>query len=458
VLRVGGTAAPPSAILPHRQRAPPAVAAWLVLALAGPAGAEVDAALLARHDGERVAEVLVDGARVTRDYVIRREIRTRVGEPLDPDVVRQDVVRLANLGIFASVTPIPEDSGPGEVRLRYVVREIPSWLPTVAMTYTEQNGFSVGPGLVAPNLTGRDLNVSAKAFFGGTRQYIAKVQWPWISGENHLSLDFEAARRERYDTLNEFQEASDELLPWVGRYLGEHGRVGASLGYLDTKSDVYGKTLSPDNKDRLHRFGARLGWDTRDSWIDTRHGWQSEIELLKTGGVLGGDGDFVTLDLDLRRWQPIGTRQKVMITGLLTLQSGVVGRDLPVYLQYHLGGANTIRGYDVDVLGKTLYGRDQLIGTVEYSYTVVPMRHFKLWKFTVPLGLQVCTFLDAGIAWTEPGDFALRRARAGGGVGLRLLNPFTDIVRLDVGWSPEGGLNFHFASGLKPVRQRDRLR
>ena len=70
----------------------------------------------------------------------------------------------------------------------------------------------------------------------------------------------------------------------------------------------------------------------------------------------------------------------------------------------------------------------------------------------------IAGFVDAGIAWTESRDFALKRARAGGGVGLRLLNPFASVVRLDLGWSPEGGLRFHFAAGLKSARQRERLR
>jgi hypothetical protein len=32
------------------------------------------------------------------------------------------------------------------------------------------------------------------------------------------------------------------------------------------------------------------------------------------------------------------------------------------------------------------------------------------------------------------------------------------MVRFDVGWSPEGGFHFHFASGSKPAAQRLRIR
>jgi outer membrane translocation and assembly module TamA len=67
-------------------------------------------------------------------------------------------------------------------------------------------------------------------------------------------------------------------------------------------------------------------------------------------------------------------------------------------------------------------------------------------------------FTDAGIAWSEPRELAMNRARAGVGGGLRLLVPGTEMVRFDFGWSPEGGFHFHFASGTKPVAQRQRLR
>ena len=61
-------------------------------------------------------------------------------------------------------------------------------------------------------------------------------------------------------------------------------------------------------------------------------------------------------------------------------------------------------------------------------------------------------------AWTDSREFALDRARGGVGAGLRLLVPGSEMVRFDMGWSPQGGFNFHFASGSKPVAQRQRIR
>ena len=123
----------------------------------------------------------------------------------------------------------------------------------------------------------------------------------------------------------------------------------------------------------------------------------------------------------------------------MSLQSGEVGVDIPEYAQYRLGGANTIRGYDVEKLGRELFGRNQLLGTVEYSFRVVPPRLFSMWKLNFRLGLELALLGDVGVAWNESHELNSRRTRAGLGAGVRLLVPGSDMVRVDVGWSPEGG-------------------
>jgi hypothetical protein len=63
-----------------------------------------------------------------------------------------------------------------------------------------------------------------------------------------------------------------------------------------------------------------------------------------------------------------------------------------------------------------------------------------------------------GTAWSDANEFTAKRARGGGGAGLRLLVPGSEMVRLDVGWSRQGGFQFHVAGGTKPAGQRNRLR
>ena len=407
---------------------------------------------LGAYAGRSVTSIAIRGHETTREEVIRREIRAAVGEPFVVETAAADIQRLDNLSVFAEVDV--EGTGDGDgVALTYTVKEMPAWIPWAGFTYTEQDGFSAGPKFSALNLGGRAISLGARAYFGGARQYSARLTWPWISG-NHVSLDFYGARLSRSDTLNDFKETSYEFTPSVGTWLGEHGRLNGKFSLFRMKSDVDGKTLSPDNQDTLPRLGVSLGWDTRDSWRYPRRGWQNEIELWRTDG----DGHFWSTNLDVRRWLALGERQRFLLSGLASLQTGVVGVDVPEYLVYRMGGANSIRGYSIEDLGKRLYGKNQLIGTVEYSVNLAPLRRWDIWKFALRLGIDAAVFTDAGIAWSESQDLMMKRARAGLGAGLRLLVPGSEMVRFDLGWSPEGGFQFHFASGSKAVAQRQRIR
>jgi outer membrane protein insertion porin family len=427
------------------------LAAVLVLA-AAPASAQAVMGPLAQHQGRTITAIAIEGHRVTRDDVIRREIHSAVGDPLRTDVVMDDVQRLDNLSVFAQ---IQVDAQPFEhgVRVVYRLKEMPSWVPFPGFSYTEQDGFSAGVKVSALNLAGRAISLSANAYFGGAEQYTARVAWPWIGG-NHVSTEFYGALINRTDTLNEFEETSYELTPEVGAWLGEHGRLKGKLSFFRMQSDVDGKTLSPDNDDHLFRFGLSVGWDSRNSWRFPRGGWQNEIELWRTVG----DGSFWSVNLDSRRWIPVTGRQRLMLSGLASLQSGTVDEDVPGYLIYRMGGANSIRGYSIEDLGRRLYGKNQLIGTAEYSFNLLPLRRWDIWKFALSLGLDFALFTDLGIAWSESRDLAAHRARAGVGAGFRLLVPGLEMTRFDVAWSEEGGFQFHFASGTKPVMQRRRLR
>lgn len=412
---------------------------------------------LANFEGRVVGAVEIEGRKVTQEGVVTREIHTKVGKPFDVDTVLADVRRLRNMRIFSEIGVDVEPLEDERVRVRFRLEEQNPWIPTLAVKFTEENGLSIGPGFSSVNFAGRNIRLNASAIFGGTTQIWADFNWPWITG-HHVGLRGRLAHIERTDTLNEFEETSNEFTLRPSRFLGEHGRLGAGFQLLSVASDRDGKTLSPTNKDDLITLEASIGWDTRDSWINPRGGWKNELVLSKTGGALGGDGDFWTLILDVRRWLGTTGNQRLMLSGLTSLQSGEVGVDVPEYLQYRLGGANTIRGYDIEKLGRTLFGKNQLLGTAEYSFLVVPTRRFDFWKLSIRLGLEIALFGDVGVAWNESRDLNARRTRAGGGAGIRFLNDGNQMVRVDFGWSPEGGFFVHLAGATKPERQRKRLR
>lgn len=412
---------------------------------------------LAVFSGRKVGTIDLEGLRVTKEYIVRREIWTAPGDTLDLALLHQDVTRLENLSIFAEVLiSISPGSGDG-VRVLFTFREMPAVIPVIAFLYTEENGFSIGPGVSSLNLTGRAISLSGRAFVGGADQYWVRSILPWIAG-NHFSIDFYAAELSRPDIRNNFNERSAELTLKMGTYLGEHGRLLGRATRLVMESDVPGRTLDPSNRDGLRSLWATVGWDSRDSYRKPRRGWQCELEAGQTGGPLGGDGDFGTLTLDIRRWLPFGRSQKTLLSGLVSLQGGEVGIDFPEYLRYHIGGANSVRGYPVQGPDETLAGKSQMIGTVEHSFTLFPVRRFDVFAWSFGVGLDAALFGDAGVAWNEASDCSLDRTRTGVGGGVRLLVPGAEMMRLEVGWNGMNDPVFHFAVGSKPSAQRSRVR
>ena len=136
-----------------------------------------DPAAFAPFEAKPVARIEYSGNRVTREFVITRELETKVGEPLRLDTLRADLVRLENLGVFADtrVVPPPRAKASGSASSSARCRPV---IVYPSFSYTEENGFSYGPALSTLNLAGRGIRLSAKVFFGGASQRFARLPGP----------------------------------------------------------------------------------------------------------------------------------------------------------------------------------------------------------------------------------------------------------------------------------------
>ncbi|MBT3341921.1 MAG: BamA/TamA family outer membrane protein [Gemmatimonadetes bacterium] len=405
--------------------------------------------------GQVISSIEIVGARVTRDFVIRRELATRIGQAFDPQKLAADLQRLDNLDIFSSVQVDRQPQPDGTLHLVLRVRELPPVVPYITYDINDQNGWSFGPAIKSVNFLGRDVFVAGFALFGGRDSFLIDLNQPWWRG-NHVSLGLIASRDVRDNDLDGFMETASEFTPRLGTWIGAHGRAAVMVSYMRFQADRQQVLLSSRGDDELLRLGGSIGYDSRDAWGNPHHGWLNELELWKTGGPLPGDGDFWTLHADMRRFQPVGDHTLVL-AALTSLQSGDVGDEIPVYMDYHLGGANSLRGYMVDELGPELFGTHQLLSTIEYRLPLVRPREITLFGLAADIGLGGTLFADGGLAWTQRSQLDLDRARFGVGAGLRILVPAVDMTRIEVGFG-EDGWRFYVASYSKMRAQRLRLR
>jgi len=401
----------------------------------------------------------VSGNRKTREFVIVRELQTEVGDSLSLATMRTDVMRLTKLSAFSKVEIVPrlEDEG---VVYRITVGETAPVIPTLLPGYSEENGWYIGPMVSTPNWFGRAVLASVYAQWGGITKYSFSANNPWISvAHRQLSLSGGTTYQKREDKIRESQEITSIAGSRATFYPGRNRifNVGLGFQYLGTKSDKPGVTLSPSNRDDLLQCEMLFRANSVEDPLDPRRGWVGGIQERRTGGFLGGDGDSWRTQIDLTRYQPLSARSTLAIGGVLADQTGTVGKDIPVYLQYSLGGSNSIRGYSRTDLGKVLYGKNQFLGTVEYSYRIMSPRQIQLFGLSFlsfRVGMNVVGFVDHGVAWTDRDELSMDRSRTGYGVGLHLMVPGIDRIRLDLGFSQDGDVVLHLGTRAKFDAQR----
>jgi hypothetical protein len=97
------------------------------------------------------------------------------------------------------------------------------------------------------------------------------------------------------------------------------------------------------------------------------------------------------------------------------------GQQVPFYLQPTLGGPNDLRGYQ----RYRFYDNGSSVLSGEYRWSVAG-------------SLEMALFGDGGNVYGRPGLIGFRDLRGDGGFGMRFKNKQQEIMRFDVGFSPEG--------------------
>lgn len=401
-----------------------------------------------------VTEIRIDGNEATKDSIIRRAMTTKVGSVYTEESARSDFRWLFQLGVFTSVffDTIPDGDG---VILVVRVTEVNPYIPAPSLKITEENGLEIGVSLSSANLFGSASRLSAWARFGGATNVGIRYKDPlmpdfkWWSG---YQLDY--FHMERFNKIYEFDESSDDFmllyLPNFTNWL----RAGPRISYLSVKSDQPDITLDSDNRDDIPGLGISVQMDSRNMPVYPTNGWWTEFLVSKIG-LFGSDTDYWQGNLDVRRYVELGAPQRSLaIYSLATLTTGEIGVDIPLYMQFNIGGANTVRGWELGARE----GKNQFLNTIEYWHMLYPLRKYEVWFLKQALGLQGAVFVDVGTAWTADEDFH-KNWIGGAGVGLRLIVPSIVMVRFDLAVGEEGvGVGLFIGSQEKAVLQRDRVR
>jgi outer membrane protein assembly factor BamA len=373
-------------------------------------------------DGRIVREIRIEGLRRTRRETVLRQLSTRPGEPYRAGAAEADKQLLDRLWIFSAIDVAPRVES-GGVTLDVRVTEIFPYSVYPSISSTQENGLSLGPAATAFNAFGRAIRAEALTEFGGATNLGFRLRTPiqtqqpwWFEG------GFAAASRD--NTLFRFPERAQTGDLLAGYHFTDQLRAMARLTVLSLATPQAGITLNASGRDTIPSLAVGFQFDSRNLWTNATSGWFIQFYTARNG--LGGAGDWWTHSGEVWRYQRLSSRNTVAVFSLASLQTGEPGRDLPVYMQYGIGGRNAIRGWRIDA--RT--GKNQWLNTAEYRYELVKVRPTKIFGFNLYWGLQLAAFGDLGTAWTEGGDFS-RHLIGSAGYGVRLVIPYVGMIRFD---------------------------
>lgn len=138
-----------------------------------------------------IDSIEIEGLKKTKEFVVTREMRSKVGEAFNANTLKRDITRIYGTGLFADVQSArPEPVGEGRVKLVIPVQEQRTGQVQVGFGYSVRQRLTGTLELSEQNFRGRGQGVSASWTVGGLvarNQFELGFSEPWLD-KNHTSL------------------------------------------------------------------------------------------------------------------------------------------------------------------------------------------------------------------------------------------------------------------------------
>jgi outer membrane protein insertion porin family len=378
----------------------------------------------------RVGRILIVGNEITRDKVIRREIRLNEGDLFDSSKLRRSRQRLGNLGFFEEVKldtrRRPEES---LVDLEVRVKEQPTGAFTAGAGYSSTQSVIGTASIRQNNLFGRGQRLALTAAVStGSADFTLSFTEPYFL-DSQFSLGLEAFNRNfDYDSFDS-RETGGGLR--FGRAIGEYLRAGLGYRY----EDINITDVSDDASQRIKDLAGRstssvitpsLAWDSRDNQLNPTRGFYNFLSFDFAGGPLGAENQFYKAVGEANWYYPLVGDLVFSARGRVGYADGWGDKELPLLERFFVGTqAVTIRGYRLEDVGPKDINGDAIGGN---SLILLSGQL----RFPVTEGLSLVGFVDAGNLY-DKNDFDPTTLRVGVGAGIRFVTPLGPLA-LDWGF------------------------
>jgi len=405
-----------------------------------------------------IDRINIAGNTVSRDKVVRRELRLDEGDLYNSTNLKRSKQNLMNTGFFEEANLVTaKGSSPDKLDLNVDVKEKATGTFSIGAGYSSLDGI-IGQGSIQKgNFLGLGLKGTAAASFGSKSQtynlgltdpYFLDSKWT-IGADVYRTerqyLDY--TRRATGGDIKAGYPLSDSLSTfWLYKY--EEKQISDESEAL-LQNIRNGAVLAPELRSTTSAISASLTSNTTDYRLDPSSGMIDTLSVEFAG--LGGTNRYLRYITEHTLFLPVGLGTVASLRGTVGFIQRI-GKDIPLDEKFYLGGISSLRGYsgrtvcpvissspvisDIRGVGSSSSNRLYLGGEAE---AVVNL------EYTFPLlkeaGLKGVVFFDAGNAGSTVGN-TFSNFLTSYGAGVRWFSPIGPL-RLEYGFpiNPRAGID-----------------
>jgi outer membrane protein insertion porin family len=419
-----------------------------------------------------VRRINISGNTLTRDEVLRREMRQMESAWFSSALVKRSRERLQRLGFFEEVnieTPAVAGSA-DEVDVNVSVKEKNSGVLAASIGYSQTDGVIFSTSITQNNFLGTGKRMSF-GFNNSSTNTLYRLSYtnPYYTIDG-ISRGFNLSyRKTDFSELNTLSYITNVGKVGVnfGLPISDTAQVGLDASYVHTDlrpgASQVAEDFATEHGSLFDDFRLTLSWrdDSRDSALFPRRGALQRVAA--TLSVPGSDLEFYRLSYTHDRYIPLWGDLTLNLSGELGYGDGLGTTDnLPFFENFFAGGPRSVRGFRQNTLGPRetadvhsdpIGGNLKMVGSVELILPPLLGGQFaKTTRFT--------TFFDIGNVWQTYGGsgresvgFDLQDLRYSVGIGASWLSPI-GALSVSLGYplnSKEGDREENFQFNLGQV-------
>lgn len=389
-----------------------------------------------------VRKINVTGNTVTRDEVVRRELRQMEAAPYDGSKLKRSKERLNQLDYFKEVnisTPVVPNTV-DQVDVNVNVAEKKTGSISLGAGFAQSEGMILSAAFSQTNFLGSGKSMSIEANTSKTNTvYAIGMANPYATPDG-ISFGWNAYVRKTDPSsidLGSYNTNAVGAGATFGLPVSETNRVNLKLNaeelqiHTNTNSPAHIQQYVARNGDSNQIYTAGVSWsrDTRDSASYPTRG------TLRTLGteveVPGSTTQYFKLT---GKNQYFYTPQNSSGTLAWNVEAGYAhaygGSEVPFYKNFYVGGIGSVRGFKSGSLStkeyvSSTYSTVSLGGTrsfVNNLELLTPMPGMKDDK-----SMRVSLFVDSGAAWGESEKLSFGDLRHSAGVAFTWISPIGPI-------------------------------